>query len=189
VLLFAVPVVAGVGIGYAAGGRLANLAATRFRALWLLWAIAVAQFADLIPAARTYVLVGTFAVAVCWLVVNALSWPLTLRCGALAVAAGGLLNAAAIAANGRMPYSRWAAAAAGIGAGRQTARNVAAAHAARLLALGDVLPVPPLRAVFSVGDVLICCGIATIVIAGMRARPGSAPRPRLPVSRTRKEVT
>jgi hypothetical protein len=88
-----------------------------------------------------------------------------------------------------MPYSRWAAAAAGIGAGRQTARNVAAAHAARLLALGDVLPVPPLRAVFSIGDLLICCGIATIVIAGMRARPGSPPRPRRPVSRTRKEVT
>jgi hypothetical protein len=188
-LLFALPIVAGAGAGYAAGGNLANLAATRFRALWLLWAAAAAQFADLIPSARTYALVGTFAMAVCWLVVNALSWPAALRCGARVVAAGGLLNAAAIAANGRMPYSGWAAATAGIGAGRETARNVAATHATRLLALGDVLPVPPLRAVFSIGDLFICCGIVTMIIAGMRTRPDSAPRPRLPVPRTRKEVT
>ena len=43
VLLFAIPVVVGVAAGYAAGGSLRNLVATRFRALWLLWA-AVALF-------------------------------------------------------------------------------------------------------------------------------------------------
>ena len=171
VLLFAIPVVAGLAAGYAAGGNLRSLVATRFRALWLLWAVAAAQFADLIPAARTWVLAATFAVALGWLVVNALSWPTGLRYGALATAAGGLLNGVAIAANGRMPYSAWAAAKAGLGLGHQTARNAVATHSTHLLPIGDVIPVPPLHAVFSIGDVLICLGIATMIIAAMRNHP------------------
>jgi hypothetical protein len=51
------------------------------------------------------VFVATFAVAVGWLVVNALHWLPAMRYGALAVAAGGLLNGVAIAANGRMPLA------------------------------------------------------------------------------------
>jgi Family of unknown function (DUF5317) len=176
VLLFAIPVVAGLAVGYAAGGTLRNLVATRFRALWLLWAAAAAQFADLIPPARTWALLATFAVALGWLVINALSWPPAVRHGALAAAAGGLLNGVAIAANGRMPYSTWAAAKAGLGTGHQTARNIAATHATRLLPIGDVIPVPPLHAVFSIGDVLLCLGIATMIIAAMRTHldPGTA---------------
>jgi hypothetical protein len=174
-LLFAIPVVVGVAAGYAAGGSLRNLATTRFGALWLLWAVAAAQLADVIPAARTWVFVATFAVTVGWLVVNALPWPPVLRYGALAVAAGGLLNGVAIAANGRMPYSAGAAAKAGLGAGLQTARNAAATHATRLRGIGDIIPVPPLHAVFSIGDMLICLGIAAMIIGAMRNRPVCAP--------------
>jgi len=107
------------------------------------------------------------------------------------VAAGGLLNGVAIAANGRMPYSAWAATRAGLGGGQQTARNVAATHATRLLPIGDVIPVPPLHAVFSIGDVLICLGIATMIIAAMRNHPvpGTVTAaPALPVP-TQKELT
>jgi Family of unknown function (DUF5317) len=127
-------------------------------------------------AASPAVLAGTFAVAVGWLVVNALRWPPALRPGALAVAAGGLLNGVAIAANGRMPYSAWAAARAGLGVGHQTARNVPATHATRLLPIGDIVPIPLLHAVFSIGDVLICLGIAAMIIAAMRNHrvPGAA---------------
>lgn len=175
VLLFAIPVVSGVAAGYAAGGRLRNLAATRFRASWLLWAVAAAQFADVIQAVRTWVLVATFAVAVGWLVGNALQWPPVVRYGALAVAAGGLLNGVAIEANGRMPYSTWAASKAGLDVGLQTARNVAATHATRLLPIGDVIPLPPVHTVVSIGDLLICLGIVTMIIAAMRNRPASAP--------------
>ena len=190
VLLFAIPVVVGVAAGYAAGGSLRNLVATRFRALWLLWAVAAAQLADVIPAARTWVFVATFAVAVGWLVVNALQWPPVLRYGALAVAAGGLLNGGAIAANGRMPYSTWAASKAGLGVGLQTARNVAATHATRLLPIGDIMPVPPLHAVFSIGDMLICLGIAAMIVAAMRNRPVFAPATAAPtLSEPAKEVT
>lgn len=190
VLLFAIPVVVGVAAGYAAGGSLRSLVATRFRALWLLWAVAAAQFADVIAAARTWVFVATFAAAAGWLVVNALRWPPAVRHGALAVGAGGLLNGIAIAANGRMPYSAWAAARAGLHAGHQTARNVAATHATRLLPIGDVIPVPPLHAVFSIGDVLICLGIATMIVAAMRNHPvpgtaTAAPAPPVPT----KELT
>ena len=180
-LLFAIPAVVGVAAGYVAGGNLRNLVATRFRALWLLWAAAAAQLADVIPAARTWVFVATFAVAVGWLVVNALRWPPVLRYGALAVAVGGLMNGVAIAANGRMPYSTWAASKAGLGVGLQTARNVAATHATRLLPIGDIIPVPPLRAVFSIGDMLICLGIAAMIIAAMRNRPVSAPVTAAPI--------
>jgi hypothetical protein len=63
-LLVALPMAAGVAIGYAAGGTMRNLVATRFRALWLLWVIAAAQLADVIAAARTWVFVATFAAAV-----------------------------------------------------------------------------------------------------------------------------
>jgi hypothetical protein len=190
VLLFAIPVVVGVAAGYAAGGSLRNLVATRFRALWLLWAVAAVQLADVIPAARTWVFVATFAVAVGWLVVNALQWPPVLRYGALAVAAGGLLNGVAIAANGRMPYSTWAASKAGLGVGLQTARNVAATHATRLLPIGDIMPVPPLHAVFSIGDMLICLGIAAMIVAAMRNRPVFAPATAAPtLSEPAKEVT
>jgi len=171
ILLFAIPVVVGLAVGYATGGNLRNLVATRFRALWLIWVLVVVQFADVIPSARTWVFVATFAVAVGWLVANALNWPSTLRYGALTVAAGGLLNGVAITANGRMPYSAWAAKQAGLGVGHQTARNVLASHATRLLPIGDIIPVPFLRAVFSIGDVLICIGIATMIVVAMRNRP------------------
>lgn len=182
VLLFAIPVVIGVAAGYAAGGSLRNLVATRFRALWLLWAAAAAQFADVIPAARTWVFVATFAVAVGWLAINALQWPPVLRFSTLAVAVGGLLNCVVIAANGRMPYSTWAASKAGLGVGLQTARNVAATHATRLLPIGDVIPVPSLHAVFSIGDMLICLGIATMIIGAMRNRPVPAPTTAAPTT-------
>jgi hypothetical protein len=46
---------------------------------------------------------------------------------------------------------------------------------ARIIPIGDIIPVPPLRAVFSIGDMLICLGIATMIIAAMRNRPVSAP--------------
>jgi len=174
ILLFAIPVVAGLVVGYATGGNLKNLVATRFRALWLIWVVVVAQFADVIPSARTSVFVATFAVGVSWLVVDALKWPLALRYGTLTVAAGGLLNGVAITANGRMPYSAWAAEKAGLGVGHQTARNVVASHATRLLPIGDVIPVPFLHAVFSLGDVLICIGIAIMIVVAMRTRPVSA---------------
>jgi hypothetical protein len=185
VLLFAIPVVAGLGIGFAAGGNLRNLIATRIRALWVIWAIAAAQFADVIPSARTWVFVATFAVAVGWLVVNGLNRPPALRYGTLTVAAGGLLNGVAITANGRMPFSAWAAAKAGVPVSHQTARNVAATHATRLLPIGDVIPVPFLRAVFSVGDVLICIGLGIMIVAAMRTRPvpgtpAEAPPPHVP---------
>jgi hypothetical protein len=113
-----------------------------------------------------------------------------LRYGALAVAAGGLLNGVAIAANGRMPYSTWAASKAGLGVGLQTARNVAATHATRLLPIGDIMPVPPLHAVFSIGDMLICLGIAAMIVAAMRNRPVFAPATAAPtLSEPAKEVT
>jgi hypothetical protein len=188
ILLFAIPVAVGLAAGYASGGSLRSLAATRFRALWLLWAAAAAQLSGAVMPTRTWALAATFTVTAGWLLVNALGWPPALRRGALAAAAGGLLNEVAITANGRMPYSPWAAARAGLGTGHQTARNIAATHATRLLPIGDVIPVPPLHAVFSAGDMLICLGIAALITAAMRNRPEpgtatAAPAPPVPLRR------
>jgi len=45
-ILLVTPVLVGVLIGYAAGGRLANLLSLRLRALWLLWLAGAVQAAQ-----------------------------------------------------------------------------------------------------------------------------------------------
>jgi Family of unknown function (DUF5317) len=98
----------------------------------------------------TYVLLGAF------LVVNR-HIP-----GLLVIAAGGLLNFAAIVTNGGvMPADADALAAAGIPQDATEFANSAAAEGAPLGFLGDVFHTPgwlPIHNVFSVGDVVIVLG-------------------------------
>jgi hypothetical protein len=86
----------------------------------------------------------------------------------LVIVLGALLNGAAIAANGRMPYDPAAVEAVGLPAGIETPKNVPAGPDTRLAGLGDVLPVPGLRKVVSVGDLLIAVGAASFVALVMR---------------------
>lgn len=91
--------------------------------------------------------------------------------GAVIVGAGGLLNLAAIVANGGvMPASASALRAAGISTGHAYANSAAVSHP-RLGVLGDVFAVHgpwPFANVFSVGDVTIVVGVAYLLFAVCR---------------------
>ncbi|MET9037720.1 DUF5317 family protein [Streptomyces mirabilis] len=175
-ILFGGPVAAGTAAGYLSGGRLRRLLGVRLRRLWLLWLASAMQVAQLatarLPSAtghhlRAPLLVVAFSLALLWLVVNARgrTWPL--KTGVGLALTGAVLNALPIAVNGRMPYSLFAAAVAGLPAGSQTAENVPAGRGTRLLALGDTIPVPPLHAVVSIGDVLLAIAAALLVATAM----------------------
>ncbi|MFB8183226.1 DUF5317 family protein [Streptomyces sp. NPDC055966] len=175
-ILFGGPVAVGAVAGYLSGGRLSRLPGVRLRRLWLLWLAAAVQVAQLattsLPGAsgrhlRAPLLALAFALALLWLGVNARGRNRPLKAGVGLALTGAVLNAVPIAVNGRMPYSPSAAAVAGLRAGSQTAKNVPAGHGTRLLALGDTIPVPPLHAVISIGDVLLAIAAALLVATAM----------------------
>jgi hypothetical protein len=173
-------VLAGVAVALlcavAAGARLGALAELRFRATWLLAAALALQVLVISVApgsgggwhapvhAASYGLAGVFVL-------------LNRRVGGLwLVAWGGLLNGAAILANGGvMPASPGAAELAGLGAEAGFANSAVVADA-RVAFLGDVFAVPagwPLANVFSAGDAVIVLGV--FVVALRAGRPVDAP--------------
>ena len=190
--LVAVPVAAGVLLGYARGGRLRHLADVPVRAPWLLLLAAALQFVHF-DAAGTRVavesalhvslMVPIFGLVGVWCLVNLPGRPRLGQAAVALVLLGGAANALVIAANGRMPYAESALVAAHVSdeqrvRGEHSPKHVAADATTRLRALGDVIPVRPVQKVVSVGDVVLLIGVAGVVAAGMSA-PG-APRPALP---------
>jgi hypothetical protein len=96
--------------------------------------------------------------------------------GILPMAAGGALNLLAIVANGGvMPASAWAVARSGLDVGDGYANSAVLADP-RLLALGDIIPVPvgPLANVLSVGDLVVFAGLALLLARACR-RPSALP--------------
>ena len=89
------------------------------------------------------------------------------------IAAGGLLNLIAIAANGgTMPASAWAWRVAGFATPTDSFGNSGVVASARVPWLGDVFAVPagwPFANVFSVGDVVIIIGLTYLVHRTCRA--------------------
>jgi hypothetical protein len=182
VVLFAGPLLGGVLAGYAIGGRLRHLLHVRFRAVWLLWLAAAVQFVHFeYPAARhqlesvlhASLLVPIFGLAGGCLVANLVHRPRAVQVAVALVLLGGGLNAAAIAANGRMPYAESAVRAAEVTAeqrarGERSPKHVAAGAGTRLGWLGDVIPVRPLGKVVSVGDLVLLAGVAALLAAAMR---------------------
>ncbi|HUR50237.1 MAG TPA: DUF5317 family protein [Acidimicrobiales bacterium] len=143
------------------GGRLAALAEVRMRRWWLLavglglQVLALSGITANVGAALhglSYVVGGVY-------LLSNLQLP-----GMLWVATGGALNLAGIAANGgTLPASRAALDLAGLtpDTGSHFA-NSGLVSGARLPFLGDIFAIPdwlPLANVFSVGDIVIACGI------------------------------
>lgn len=133
----------------------------------------------LIPFATAPLYVLSMAMLVVWVVLNR-RIP-----GIVLIAAGVLMNLAAIAANGGyMPVAPEAARYAGRAANYATdglpiANNsLAIAENVRLWILTDIFPIPagiPLANVFSLGDVLLTTGIAILCYRAIRGPATSAP--------------
>jgi hypothetical protein len=173
-ILLSVPV--GIVVGVLLGGRIGGLTTLRFRWVWLAiigFAIQLAIFSDPIgtrvgDAGPAIYVVSNLAVLAA--VLRNLAIP-----GMPIVAIGAACNLAAIVANGgRMPADPGALATAGVEITGATNSVVLASPA--LAPLTDVMAIPagvPLANVFSIGDVLIGVGVATVIALAMRR--GSSP--------------
>jgi hypothetical protein len=164
VLTVLVLAVVAVLIGLARGGSLSSLAATKVRWLWLVYAGVLMQVIGAIALSGDtglVVVLASNAVIALWLLLN-------VRLPGIALAAIGLaLNVLVIAANGAMPVSAEVIEA----AGESEAEEIGGLKHERLTEdtrfgfLGDVIAVPWLREVLSLGDVLLALGIAYFVYA------------------------
>jgi hypothetical protein len=175
-MLWAIP--AGILVGLALGGRLANLSALRFRWGWLAVGGLVAQLLLFSPAGEAIAgsagpplyLASTLAVFVA--VLRNISLP-----GMPVVLFGALSNLLAIGANGGyMPASADAMDIAGLPPGDHANSVVLADPVLRPLT--DVFAIPawlPMANVFSIGDVLIAVGIVWTIAATMRRGPATVP--------------
>jgi hypothetical protein len=181
--LFLGPLALGILCGYAMGGRLGNLLRTSIRATWLLWVAAGLQFVHFEwTGIRTQVenllgfslMIPIFGLVGIWLVINLPKRNAAFQAAILAILLGGLMNAAAIAANGRMPFSESALRAAQVSTeqrarGDRSPKHVAADEDTRLLWLGDIIPVAPIEKVVSIGDIVLLLGVAALLTGAMRA--------------------
>jgi hypothetical protein len=176
------PVIFGLALGLVCRRSIGPLAQLRLRQVWLLWLAASVQVSEYyvpplrrlaIAGGRPYFTVVIFgSVAVC-LGLNAVAHRGAMRVAWMLVAAGLVLNAIPLIANGTMPFSRRAAIAAGIPAAKLDAVHVknGATHAGTVFAwLGDIIPVAGLTKVFSVGDCAICLGTTLLIVAAMDGR-------------------
>jgi hypothetical protein len=187
--LFLGPLALGVLSGYATGGRFSNLLRTRIRAAWLLWVAAGLQFvhfewagirAQVEGVLGFSLMIPIFGLVGVSLVTNLRNRGAAFQAAILAILLGGLMNALAITANGRMPFSEWAIRAAQVSAeqlarGDRSPKHVVADEETRLLWLGDVIPVAPIGKVVSVGDIVLLLGVAAILAIAMRS-PGAGTR-------------
>lgn len=172
--LFAIAVVAGMSGGYARGGRLGRLGQLRFRAPVLAGlALAVQAGGGLLPPSqRLALVVAGYVLLGVWLAANAGRRPPALRLGIALLALGWALNAVAMAPHRGMPVSADALAQAGLAADHDVADGHLFKHTpdrrdTPVDWLGDVIPIRPLTAVISVGDIVLLAGIAICVGGAM----------------------
>jgi hypothetical protein len=179
-------VLVAVAVSYARGGRLHRMAEADVRAPWLLFLGLGLQLAvDLgagrgsladASAAGLTVLISSQVLVVVWLMLHR-ELP-----GVRLVAIGLALNAIVIAANGAMPVDPNAVRALGLGELEvPIGKHTVLTEDTRFPWLADVLPVPPLRSIVSVGDLVIALGLLPLTHALMRDpdRGGRTPRRRV----------
>lgn len=185
--LVTIALVLAAALGVALGGRPAALARVPLAGWGLLAAAACSQVGgSLVASAQdssTPYEVGSVAAVL--LLIGFLVRNSALP-GVPLVALGLLLNVVAVAANGAMPVSQWAAERTGvdlsrIAAGLDARHQVADASTA-LRPLTDVVPVPVpgFREVLSPGDLLVAAGLALLLVTALLwdqrprlRRPGS----------------
>jgi hypothetical protein len=186
-LLFPLTLMLGVTIGWLRGGSFRSLADIHMRLPGLLLvAVAMQLGINAVGSSgtgRLTALACSYGLLGLWLAANLASDSGWRRAGLATVAAGYILNLLAILANGSMPVSMAALREVG---GTQAAflqapnvdKHIAAGSETAWLWLGDVVPVPLLRAVISVGDVAILVGVVLVICAGMVRMGASVSGPR-----------
>lgn len=171
-----VAIVLGAVIGLLGGGSFRNLGEHRL-AGWMLLPIGVVlQLVSYSSAGNVALtlMVASYAFLIGFAAANFKLVPV----GMALVAAGLALNLAVIAANRGMPVRPSAVVDAGIVDSLTDLRDIKlrAKHhyekpSSRLMFLGDVLPVRPLREVLSLGDVVMSAGVAFCVSSLLRKQP------------------
>lgn len=176
-------IVAAVLISWVRGGRLHRISEVELRSPWLLFTGLGLQLLVDVVAPRLTVpdsallggLLASQALVVVWI------WLNRYRRGMPLVGLGLVLNALVIAANGAMPVSVDALTAAGLSEPENlTGKHELAGPGTRLTALADVIPVPLLRTVISVGDIVLAAGVIPLLHELMSQRRPSARRRRQP---------
>src|SRR5688500_12497767 len=162
-VLVALTVACAVLAGWLRGGRLRHLAALPFSGGFLVLVAAAAQVLFAVapsPPAAVGLTVLSQGALLTFL------WLNRYLAGALLIAIGSLLNTIVVVANGAMPVAGDAM----IAIGRHPAEISAGRH--RLLTEGDVLPqladviaLPLLRTIVSVGDIVLAAGLGLLVVA------------------------
>ncbi|MFA9445087.1 DUF5317 domain-containing protein [Egicoccus sp. AB-alg6-2] len=165
-------VLVAVAISAVRGGRLRDVAEAPLHHGWLLALGVALQVGVDVAAARDVLVPGawwTYALlllsqllVVGWVVANR-HLP-----GLVLVAAGLAANALVMAANGAMPVSPEAIAALGIeGAEVPPGKHMLLDADTRLPWLADIIPVPPIRSIISVGDLVLAAGLVPLTHALM----------------------
>jgi len=155
-----------IGASLVRGGRLRNAAEADLRWLALLpVGVGLQALLDLLAARDALTGAGVVALlllsqamVMAFCIVN---W---YRSGMLLVGIGFLLNAVVILANGGMPVSPAALARLGADPGTVplVGKHQLLTDATHLPALADVIPVPPLPMILSIGDLVLVAGIALL---------------------------
>jgi hypothetical protein len=178
VALFVLAGLGGAAVGLVRGGRADRLLALRLRAAPLAWACLVTQVVlgligdGPLPLVREVALVATYAGIGAWLALNAVSHGGGVRLSFAVLLAGWVLNVVPMVLNDGMPVST--AARRAVGATDEVVdqghlwKHVVATRDTEAAWLGDVVPVAPLGAVISTGDVLLLVGVAGVIASGLR---------------------
>jgi hypothetical protein len=170
IILAVAPVVCGLLIGYARGGRLRHLTETRVRAVLILWVIAALQLIYLaqpqLRAAMTALpafplLVPIFGLAGLWIILNLPHRPRPIQSALILILAGGAMNAIAIALNGKMPYAPATTP-------TPSPKHTPITPDTKAPWLADIIQFHPLNAAISLGDLALFLGITLLVAFAMR---------------------
>lgn len=178
--LSGIVLVVGLVAGLARGGKLSNIANAEFRSAWLVFVgLGIQLVAELAaafwsPSLRSggkglAILLVSYAFIIAFMVQNR-GLP-----GALLVGAGLAANLIVIAVNGGMPVSVRAANIAGI-PDIESYLGIAIKHrpmtaSTPLAFLGDWIPLPYLRKVISIGDILLAMGVFVLIDRLVRYEP------------------
>ena len=169
-----------VAVSLLRGGRLHRIADAPLRSAWLLLVGLALQVAVDVAAARALLTTGPMTagpllashlLVLVWVLRN---WVFP---GIWLIALGLGLNAAVIAANGAMPVDPAAIAALGLEGTRvPVGKHTLLTADTRLPWLADILPLPPLRTIISVGDVVLAAGLLPLTHGLMSYRSPASRR-------------